>query len=240
MEYKAAILDLDGVITQTAEIHARAWKKLFDHYNEERNNRSDSTYDDFSIRNDYPKYLDGIPRYDGVRKFLEAKGIKLPYGNPEDEPTSETICGLGNRKNGYFQQALQEKGVTVFEDAVKKIHDWKAQGMKLAVISSSKNCKPILEEAGLIELFDAIVDGLESEKRNLKGKPAPDIFLEAAKDLNVSSRDAFIVEDALSGVEAGKKGDFGLVVGIARKDDTEALKEHGADKVVTSLTDLKF
>lgn len=240
MKYKAAILDLDGVITQTAEIHARAWKKLFDQYNEERNSRNDSTYDDFSIKSDYPKYLDGIPRYDGVKTFLEAKGIKLPYGSPEDEPTAETICGLGNRKNGYFQQALQEKGVTVFEDAVKKIYEWKAKGMKLAVISSSKNCKPILEEAKLIELFDAIVDGLESEKRNLKGKPAPDIFLEAARDLNVPTRDAFIVEDALAGVEAGKQGDFGLVVGIARKDDAEALEKNGADRVVTSLTDLKF
>jgi len=240
MKYKAGILDLDGVITQTAEIHARAWKKLFDQYNEERNNRNDSTYDEFSIRNDYPKYLDGVPRYDGVKTFLEAKGIKLPYGSPEDEPTAETICGLGNRKNGYFQLALQEKGVTVFEDTVQKIHEWKDKGMKLAAISSSKSCKPILEEAGLIELFDAIVDGLESEKRNLKGKPAPDIFLEAARELNVATRDAFIVEDALSGVEAGQKGDFALVVGIARKDDAEALKAHGADRVVTSMTDLKF
>jgi trehalose 6-phosphate phosphatase len=193
MNYKAAILDLDGVITQTAEIHARAWKKLFDQYNEERKNRGNSTYDEFSIKSDYPKYLDGIPRYDGVKTFLEAKGIQLPEGSPEDEPTKETISGLGNRKNGFFQQALQEEGVTVFEDTVKKIHEWKDKGMRLAVISSSKSCKPILEEAGLIDLFDALVDGIESEKRNLKGKPAPDIFLEAAKDLNVRPQDAFIV-----------------------------------------------
>jgi trehalose 6-phosphate phosphatase len=128
-----------------------------------------------------------------VKTFLEAKGIQLPEGSPEDEPTKETISGLGNRKNGFFEQALQEEGVTVFEDTVKKIHEWKDKGMRLAVISSSKSCKPILEEAGLIDLFDALVDGIESEKRNLKGKPAPDIFLEAAKDLNVRPQDAFIV-----------------------------------------------
>jgi trehalose 6-phosphate phosphatase len=238
---KAAILDLDGVITQTASIHANAWKKLFDEYNLQRKEANKSTYPEFSIEKDYKKYLDGKPRYEGVNSFLQSKNIELPYGNKEDDPQQETICGLGNRKNEFFQEALEEKGVSPFPDTIEKIKEWKAKGLKVAVISSSKNCKPVLKSAGIIDLFDAIVDGVESEKRNIAGKPEPDIFLEAARELQVDSQQAFIVEDAIAGVKAGAKGDFALVVGMERDEKLhDKLKENGADKVVASLKELNI
>jgi len=238
---KAAILDLDGVITQTASIHANAWKKLFDQYNQQRKEAGKSSYPEFSIDNDYKKYLDGKPRYEGVRSFLESQAIKIPYGKKDDDPQQETICGLGNRKNKFFQEALEEEGVSPFPDTVEKIKEWKAKGLKVAVISSSKNCKPVLKQAGIIDLFDAIVDGIESERRNIEGKPAPDIFLEAARELQVDSQQAFIVEDAIAGVKAGEKGDFALVVGM-EKDESQhdKLKQNGADKVVASLKELNM
>lgn len=238
---KAAILDLDGVITQTASIHAKAWKKLFDQYNQQRNDEGKTTYNEFTIEEDYKKYLDGKPRYEGVKSFLQAKGIELPYGDAKDSPQEETICGLGNRKNEFFQSALEEEGVAPFPDTIEKVKEWKSKGLKVAVISSSKNCKPVLEKAGIIDLFDAIVDGVESQKRNIKGKPAPDIFLEAAKELQVDSQQAFIVEDAIAGVQAGQKGDFAFVVGMEKDEHQhKKLKENGADKVVSSLKELKI
>lgn len=240
-QIKAVILDLDGVITKTASIHARAWKKLFDQYNQQRKDQGKSTYPEFSIQNDYNQYLDGKPRYDGVQSFLKAKNIELPWGSTEDSPEEETVCGLGNRKNEFFQAALEEEGVSPFPDTVEKIKEWKAKGMKVAVISSSKNCVPVLQKAGIIDLFDAIVDGKESEKRKIEGKPAPDIFLEAARDLQVDSQQAIIVEDAISGVQAGQKGDFALVVGMEKDEQQhQKLKDNGADKVVSSLKELNL
>lgn len=238
---KAAILDMDGVITKTASIHAKAWKKLFDQYNQQREEQGKPAYEEFSIKKDYNQYLDGKPRYDGVKSFLKAKDIELPWGDPDDSPQKETICGLGNRKNEFFQAALEEEGVNPFPDTIEKIKEWKSKGLKIAVISSSKNCVPVLQKAGIIDLFDAIVDGRESEKRQIKGKPAPDIFLEAAKDLQVDSQQAIIVEDAISGVQAGQKGDFALVIGMEKDEQKhEILKANGADKVVSSLKELNF
>ena len=236
---KAAILDLDGVITQTAKIHASAWKKMFDLYNDQRKKEGKEAYKDFSIENDYPKYLDGLPRYDGVKNFLDSRGTSLPYGDKNDKPGSETICGLGNWKNELFNQLVKEKGAEAYPDTINKINEWRERGIKTAVISSSKNCKLILESIGIEHLFDTRIDGIVSAERNIKGKPAPDIFLEAAKELNTDPKDALIVEDALGGVEAGSKGGFAIVVGITRGGvEKEKLKEHGADIVIDSFDEL--
>ncbi len=234
----AIILDLDGVITQTARVHANAWKQMFDEYREKRLNRGEEAYQPFSIENDYPEYLDGKPRYDGVRSFLEAKGIHLPEGTSDDKPDEETICGLGNRKNQKFLELVDEQGVDVFEDSVEQVKKWREQGKKTAVVSSSKNCGPILKSAQLTHLFDVRVDGITSVEENLTGKPAPDIFLYAAKKLGVEPDKLVVVEDAPSGVEAGSKGNFSLVVGIAKRGQDELLMENGADVVVHSLREL--
>ncbi|MBE9129408.1 MULTISPECIES: trehalose-phosphatase [unclassified Coleofasciculus] len=238
--YKAAILDLDGVITQTARLHARAWKQMFDDYLQQHSEGEGENHTPFDIDADYNKYVDGKPRYDGVRSFLASRGIELPQGNPDDPPGKETICGLGNRKNEIFLNLLHKEGVETYADAVEQIRRWRKQGIKSAVVSSSRNCEAILETAGLKNLFDAKVDGVDSERLNLKGKPAPDIFLEAAQQLAVEPEQAIIVEDAISGVEAGRAGQFGRVVGMAREGDGEALRQHGADVVVQSLRDISM
>ncbi len=235
---KAAILDLDGVITQTATLHAQAWKSLFDDYNDQRRRNGQSTFESFSIEIDYPKYLDGMPRYDGVANFLRSRGIDLPYGDPADDPGRETVCGLGNRKNQHFHALLEREGVKVFNGNVETMRKWKDQGLRLAVISSSKNCRNILEAAGLLELFEVRVDGVISQERGIPGKPAPDIFLEAARDLGVAPQEAIVVEDALAGVKAGKKGGFGWVIGIA--ENGEKLRALGADEVVSDLGQLRL
>ncbi|MGK7394368.1 MAG: HAD family hydrolase [Candidatus Cyclobacteriaceae bacterium M3_2C_046] len=240
MKYQGGILDLDGVITQTAKVHAKAWKKMFDQYNQQRKEQGKSTFNAFSLEEDYPNHLDGVPRYDGVQAFLASRDIELPYGDPSDPPDQETICGLGNRKNEFFRQALDEDGVEIYQDTVDKVKQWKADGLKIGVISSSKNCKPVLEKANLIQLFDVIIDGVVSNEMNIKGKPAPDIFLEAAKSLDISPQSSFMVEDAIAGVKAGKDGKFACVVGIASNTEGSKLKEQGADLVVKSLKELDF
>ncbi|MDQ3192893.1 MAG: trehalose-phosphatase [Bacteroidota bacterium] len=232
---QAAIIDLDGVITRTATQHAKAWKSMFDKYNELRRKEGKQTYSPFIKEEDYPKLIDGIPRYDGVEEFLKSRNIKLPYGSPDDKSGKETICGLGNWKNTLFHKIIKEEGVEVFEDNIEAIKNWKKQGIKTAVISSSRNCKEILEATGLENLFDARVDGIISIERNIKGKPAPDIFLEAAKDLDVKPENAMIVEDSRAGIEAGKRGNFRLVVGIKNGSNMEELMNKGADKVVENL-----
>lgn len=237
---QAAIIDLDGVVTSTATQHAKAWKKMFDSYNKERDESGKKTYSEFSIEKDYPEYIDGIPRYDGVKEFLKSKDIELPYGDPDDEPKKETICGLGNRKNEIFHQLIEKEGVDVYEDNVEQIRHWKKEGVKTAVISSSKNCKLILERTKLEDLFQVRVDGIISEEKNIKGKPAPDIFLEAAKKLDVSPGAALIVEDSQAGVTAGKKGNFRLVIGIIGASDREELLTKGADKAVVDLREVSL
>lgn len=231
----AVLFDLDGVITQTATLHTAAWKELFDGYLKVRAIRDNTAFCPFDAEADYRQYVDGKPRYDGVKSFLESRGIFLPFGDPSDESDRETICGIGNKKNLIFHELLNARGVTVFEASVALIHELRARGIKTAIVSSSKNCAAILEKAGLSELFDVRVDGVESARLNLPGKPAPDTFLEAARRLNAAPARAVVVEDAIVGVQAGRNGKFGVVIGVAGEDNRDVLSEHGADVVVADL-----
>jgi len=237
-QYKAVILDLDGVITQTARLHAQAWKQMFDDYLHQRSQRQGDDYTPFDIDADYHEYVDGKPRYDGVKSFLASRGIELPQGSPDDSSDQETICGLGNRKNQLFLDVMQKEGVETYPDTIEQIHHWREQGVKTAVVSSSRNGEAILDTAGIKHLFDTKVDGVDSQRLNLNGKPAPDIFLQAALELAVEPEAAIAVEDAISGVQAAKAGQFGLVVGVVRDRGGEALRQQGADVVVRDLRDI--
>jgi beta-phosphoglucomutase family hydrolase len=237
-KYEAVLFDLDGVLTATAKVHAACWKQAFDEFLQRRADRNNQTFHPFDIIKDYEEYVDGKPRNDGVQSFLESRGIELPHGDPDDPPDRETVCGLGNRKNDLFDQALQDQGVEVFDGSVAWLRQVRQKGLKTAVVSSSKHCQAIIEVAGLADLFDARVDGKVAEELHLEGKPAPDTFLKAAEQLNVPREKAVVVEDATAGVEAGHKGGFGLVIGVDRKGDAEALRQHGADLVVSDLKEL--
>lgn len=240
-DFDAVILDLDGVVTRTAAVHARAWKEMFDQYLRRREARGEGEFVEFDSEADYLQYVDGRPRYDGVRSFLRARGITLPEGDPADAPEAETVCGLGNWKNQLYNKFLTAGGVEVFDDAVQRIRGWRADGIKTAVVSSSKNCAAILETAALTDLFEVRVDGLDAERLGLEGKPAPDLFLVAARRLDVSPARAIVVEDALVGVEAGRAGGFGLVVGVDRSGiRASALRERGADVVVGDLLQFRI
>jgi alpha,alpha-trehalase len=237
---KAAILDLDGVITQTATLHAEAWKKMFDQYNEQRKEKKQEPYEEFSIEKDYPVYIDGMPRYRGVNTFLKSRNIEMPWGDPTDEPGKETVCGLGNLKNELFLSKLDNQGAQIIEPNVKMVRKWRKAGLKTAIVSSSKNCKRILKSVNLESLFDVRVDGIIAVERNLKGKPYPDTFLEAVEELGFKPEEALVVEDALAGVEAGVGGHFKLVIGIGEGDAVPQMKEMGADTVVKPLDDLSI
>jgi trehalose 6-phosphate phosphatase len=234
-KYEAVILDLDGVITRSARVHAASWKRMFDDYLRERAGGG-KKFVPFSDE-DYYRYVDGKPRYEGTRSFLESRGISLPYGSPDDPPGKETICGLGNRKNRYFLEYLKKNGVESYQSTKDFIKDLKTRNKRVALISSSRNAKAVLEAAGASNLFHVVVDGVVAAELHLKGKPEPDIFLEAAKRLGVSPQHAIVIEDALSGVEAGKAGGFGLVIGINRSGQNTELKDHGADIVVSDLSE---
>jgi beta-phosphoglucomutase family hydrolase len=236
--FDAVLFDLDGVLTATAKLHAACWKKMFDEYLLRRAETTGETFQPFEIATDYRQYVDGKLRYDGVRAFLESRGIDLPWGSPEDPPDRATICGLGNRKNELIQVLLASGGVEVFESSVALVRQLRGAGIKTAVVSASKNCEAILEAAGIAARFDARVDGVVAARLHLSGKPAPDTFLEAAQQLGVEPERAVVVEDAVSGVQAGRAGGFGLVIGVDRKGDPEALRNNGADIVVTDLGDL--
>ncbi|MFW6079568.1 MAG: trehalose-phosphatase, partial [Gemmatimonadota bacterium] len=238
---RAAILDLDGVITRTATLHARAWRRTLDAFLADRR-AARSAHDEedlspFDLERDYRRRIDGKPRYDGVRDFLSARGIRLPEGEPDDEPELETVHGLGHRKNEVFQALLREDGVEVWPDAVERIRRWRERGLGTALITSSRNGRAVVEAAGIGELFDVVVDGVDAAGLGLPGKPAPDIFLEAARRLGVEPGETLVVEDAVAGVEAGRAGGFGRVVGVDR-DGGGALREHGADVVVRDLREL--
>lgn len=237
-DYRAAVFDLDGVVTNTARIHCQAWRKLFDGYLAERAERDGEPFQAFDPDNDYRRYVDGKPRYDGVSSFLEARGIQLPFGSPADLPDEETICGLGNRKQRYFEQFLTAEGVDVFASSVAFIESVRKSGLQTALVSSSRNAQDILVRTGLDHLFDAVVDGIEAERLGLHGKPHPDIFRHAASLLSVPPAEALAVEDALSGVEAADRAGFGLVVGIDRAQQRDELLAHGADIVVDDLAEL--
>jgi beta-phosphoglucomutase family hydrolase len=237
-KFDAVIFDLDGVITKTALVHAAAWKKMFDTYLRFREERYGESFREFTHAGDYLPYVDGKPRYDGVASFLESRGIQIPYGDPEDDPENETVCALGNRKNVMFNQVLDEEGVEVYGSTVEILHGLKNAGVRIGVASSSKNCKQVLEKAGLMELFETRVDGIVSAEIGLKGKPEPDIFTTACDNLGVAYHRSVVVEDAVSGVQAGKKGNFGLVLGIAREKNTRELLIGGADLVVEDLAEI--
>ena len=232
--YDAVLFDLDGVITDTARVHANAWKQMFDAYLVSKAGDQGKVRL-FDSESDYRAYVDGKPRYDGVRSFLESRGIHLPWGDPSDSPEMATICGLGNRKNELVNKILETDGVFVFPGSVVMLKRLRERKIKLAIVSSSKNCVTVLRIAGLLDYFDASVDGRVAAERNLPGKPAPDTFLEASRELGVDPKRAVVVEDALSGVEAGRAGGFGLVIGVSRHGEAESLKAAGADIVVPDL-----
>jgi trehalose-phosphatase len=236
--YEAVIFDLDGVVTKTARIHAAVWKKLFDKYLKERAAREGEQFQPFDIATDYPLYLNGKPRYEGVRSFLRSRGIELPYGNLDDPWDKETICGLGNRKNLLFHEELKKQGVEVYSSAVDFIRDLRSKDFKTAIVSSSKNCVAVLEAAKLVHLFDAKVDGVDREELGLEGKPSPDVYLEAARRLNVTPERAIIVEDSIAGVQAGRQGHFGCVIGVNRNNNGANLKKNGADIVLKDLSEV--
>jgi beta-phosphoglucomutase family hydrolase len=235
MNFEAVIFDMDGVITKTAVAHSLAWKKMFDEYLHFREKQYNEPFTEFTHANDYLPYVDGRPRYKGVETFLLSRGIHIPFGTPDDEPQKETICGLGNRKNEFFNRVLDEEGVEVYESTIKLINDLLANSIKVGVATSSKNCIRILEKAGIMHLFATRVDGIVSAEMGLKGKPEPDIFTTACDKLGARYSKSIVVEDAVSGVQAGKKGNFGLTLGVARENNIHELKENGADWVVEDL-----
>ena len=232
------LFDLDGVITKTAVVHAKAWKEMFDAYLRERSEATGEPFVEFDGRADYDRYVDGKQRADGTRAFLASRGIELPEGGPDDDPGSATVNGLGNRKNEIVLRRIREDGVEVYEGTVRYLHAVRAAGLKTAVVSSSANTQDVLRVTGLTDLFDARVDGVVARERNLPGKPAPDTFLAGAADLGVGADGAVVFEDALAGVEAGRAGNFALVVGVDRVGQADALREHGADVVVQDLDEL--
>jgi len=232
------LLDLDGVITDTASIHAACWKQMFDEYLQKRAIERGEAFRPFDIAADYRLYVDGKPRYDGVRDFLTSRGIRLPEGSPDDPAQAETVHGLGNRKNDLVNKIIEEGGVVPYEGSVKFLHQLRNQRFKVAVVTSSQNCTAVLKAAKLDHFFDVQVDGNTIHVQHLAGKPAPDTFLMAARLLGVEPKRAIVIEDALSGVEAGSAGDFGLVIGVARKGNAEELRRHGAHLVVNDLGEL--
>ena len=236
--YDAVLLDLDGVITDTASIHAACWKQMFDEYLQNRATQRGEAFHPFDIATDYRLYVDGKPRYDGVRDFLTSRGIRLPQGSPDDPPQAETVDGLGNRKNDLVNKIIEEKGVEPYEGSVELIRQLRDRGFKIAVVTSSQNCTAVLKAAKLDGSFDAQVDGNVIHVQHLAGKPAPDTYLMAAKLLGVQPSRAVVIEDALSGVEAGSAGRFGLVIGVARKGNADELRHHGAHLVVNDLGEL--
>ena len=236
--YDAVLLDLDGVITDTASIHAACWKQMFDEYLQKRATQRGEAFHPFDIATDYRLYVDGKPRYDGVRDFLASRRIQLPEGSPDDPPQAETVDGLGNRKNDLVNKIIEDKGVVRYEGSVKLVRQLRHQGFKIAVVTSSQNCTAVLKAAKLDDCFDLQVDGNVIHAQHLAGKPAPDTYLMAAKLLGVEPARAVVIEDALSGVEAGSNGKFGLVIGVARKRNADELRHHGANLVVNDLGEL--
>jgi beta-phosphoglucomutase family hydrolase len=235
---EAGLFDMDGVLTQTAKVHAAAWKQMFDEYLRARAERTGEHLEPFTLPRDYEEHVDGKPRYDGVRDFLASRRIELPEGVADDPPNAETVHGLGNRKNDLVQEIVHRDGVQPYAGSVRYVKAARDAGLRTAVVSSSANTRDILQAAGIADLFEDIVDGHAVEDRGLKGKPAPDTFLAAAHDLGVEPAQAAVYEDALAGVAAGRAGRFGLVVGVNRGDEADALRAHGADVVVDDLADL--
>lgn len=232
-DYDAVLFDLDGVITPTAEVHMRAWDRMFNDFLDGRAD-DQAPYTDA----DYFAFVDGKPRYDGVASFLASRGIDLPYGAPSDPVESETVCGLGNRKNDAFSRVLAEEGVEAYPGSVRLLEALRERGMPMSIVSSSRNAPAVLEAAGVREFFTGVMHGGEAEKRGLPGKPAPDTFTAAAADLGAAIDRTVVLEDAQSGVQAGRAGGFGLVIGVDRGAGADALTQGGAHLVVTDLEEL--
>ncbi len=230
---KACLFDLDGVLTQTAKVHAKAWKEMFDGFLETRDGQKP-----FDAHADYDEYVDGKPREDGVRDFLKSRGIELPEGEPGDGADRETVNGLGTRKNDIVQKVIARDGVEPYEGSIRYLEAARDAGLRRAVVSSSHNCEAVLKAAGIDHLLEERVDGDTAVEQHLDGKPAPDMFLAGAKAVGVEASEAAVFEDALVGVEAGRAGSFGHVVGVDRVGQRDALSEHGADVVVDDLDEL--
>jgi beta-phosphoglucomutase family hydrolase len=237
-EVQACLFDLDGVVTKTALVHAAAWKEMFDEFLREHAKQTGTEFVPFDKVREYDQYVDGKPRLDGTRSFLKARGIELPEGSPDDPPTAQTVYGLSNRKNALVLEMIDKQGVQVYDGSVRYIKAVRAAGLRTAVVSSSANTVQVLKVAGLTGLFDARIDGVVAKERGLAGKPAPDTFLAGAGALGVPPAHAVVFEDALAGVEAGRAGHFGLVVGVNRTGQADALAKHGADVVVDDLEEL--
>jgi alpha,alpha-trehalase len=231
------LFDTDGVMTDTASVHFAAWKGMFDEFLARQCSSSRTAFRPFEYR-DYLVYVDGKSRYDGVRSFLQSREIELADGDPSDDPALETVCGLGNRKDRRLLEMLRERGVRRFESSVRLVLELRGRGVRVAVVSASRNMQRVLDSAGIRSLFDASVDGIDSEQLGLAGKPDPALFLEAAARIGVPPAEAAVVEDATAGVEAGRRGGFALVLGVSRSGDADGLIEHGADFVVADLADV--
>jgi beta-phosphoglucomutase family hydrolase len=234
----ACLFDLDGVVTKTALVHAAAWKEMFDDFLRQHAAQTGTEFVPFDAVHDYDEYVDGKPRLDGTRSFLQARGITLPEGSPDDPPTAQTVNGLSNRKNALVLEMIDKNGVEVYEGSVRYITAVREAGLKTAVVSSSANTVQVLQVTGIAGLFDTRIDGVVAKQRGLAGKPAPDTYLAAAADLHAAPAQAAVVEDALAGVESGRAGHFGLVVGVDRTGQAAELAEHGADVVVRDLAEL--
>ena len=234
----ACLFDLDGVLTQTAEIHARAWKEMFDDFLRERAQQAGEPFREFDRPTDYDEYVDGKPRLEGVRSFLEARGIDVPMGSAHDPPEMDTVHALGNRKNELVLELIRQQGVEPYEGSIRFAEAARARGMRRAVVSSSTNCRDVLVAAGIDQLFEEVVDGVVADREGLAGKPAPDTYLAGARSVGAHPAAAAVFEDAQAGVEAGRAGSFGWVVGVDRTGQAEALRRRGADVVVEDLGEL--
>ena len=235
---RACLFDLDGVLTRTAVVHAAAWKKMFDAYLRARAEQAAEPFLPFDPVAEYARFIDGKPRYDGVRSFLRARAISLPEGDPADPPNAETVAGLGNRKNEIVRRMIAENGVEPYKGSVRFVEAARRAGLRCAVVSSSANARDVVAAAGLEGFFEQVVDGQIGEQEHLRGKPAPDFFLECARRLAIAPAEGAVFEDALAGVEAGRAGGFGCVVGVDRLGQAGELRSHGADVVVSDLGEL--
>ncbi|WP_279331411.1 beta-phosphoglucomutase family hydrolase [Streptomyces sp. OS603R] len=233
-DIEACLFDLDGVVTRTAVVHAAAWKEMFNAFLRERDGEGFAPF----TAADYDAYVDGRPRADGVRTFLASRGIELPAGGPDDPPAAATVHGLGNRKNELLLARIRTDGVEPYASTLAYLHAVRARGLRTAIVSSSANCRDVLRSIDAEDLFDVRIDGVVAAGRGLPGKPAPDTFLAAAAELGVEPARAAVFEDALAGMDAGRAGKFGYVVGVDRVGQAEALYAHGADTVVTDLSEL--
>jgi len=238
--FEASVFDLDGIITKTAVLHSQAWKATFDEYLHLLEKRDGKLFKEFTYKDDYLPYVDGKPRYEGVKSFLESRDIHIPFGEALDKSANETCCGIGNRKNEFFREILEEKGPEIYPSTIMLIKEMKELSIRIGVASSSKNCEFIINSAHISDLFETRIDGVNAVSYGLKGKPEADIFIKAASNIGTHPDKTIVFEDATSGVLAGRNGAFGLVIGVAREDNILDLFENGADLVVNDLEELSM